>query len=63
MYWKRNEILRKVILQSGKTLEYVKKKTSLPSALTQIALDFKHSSMVIAGFVKLYHLCQISDTP
>lgn len=34
-----------------------------PSARTQIALDFKHSSMLIEGFVKLYHLCQISDTP
>lgn len=32
------------------------------STALKFALDFKHCATLIEGFVKLYHLCQISDT-
>lgn len=57
-----NEKLRKAFSKSGKTLKYVKRKKNISTA-PKFALDFKHSATLIEGFVKLYHLCQISDTP
>lgn len=31
--------------------------------LLEFALDFKHGTTLTEGFVKLYHSCEISDSP
>lgn len=51
---------KKLIYQGEENWRYKRKKTLQASIF---ALDFKRSVSLIEGFVKLYHLCQISDTP
>lgn len=48
--------------QSGKTIWKHEAEKPISTAL-EFALDLKPSAALIEGFVKLHHLCQISDTP
>lgn len=46
-----------------KSLQKDRQKKKKVSKALRFALDDKFAATVLEGFVKLYHLCQISDTP